>query len=623
MPTISIQSKLLFEKLGKVYTSEEFDQLCFDFGIELDDIEMEEGVEVYKIDIPANRYDLLCLEGLGRALRVFLGDEPAPVFKAIQPSPEVAASTRVVVRQETAQIRKFVVCAVLRNLSMDEESYQSCLDLQDQLHRNICRRRTLVAIGTHDLDAIEGPFTYEAQKPEDIRFQHLFAEEEMNGKEMLDWFRNDPAGKHIKEYTGIIYDSPVYPVIYDKNRTVMSLPPIINGAASKIGPKTKNMFIECTATDLTKAKVVLNTIVAMFSRYCSEPDSVEQVEVVYDQPVVPGGQSEAISSMLCPDLSSWKATANVANVCSTIGMEMEPERMLELCDRMQLGPASLDEKKETLTVTVPVTRSDIMHEVDIIEDIAIAFGFNNITRTVPVSHKAGKELPINLLADLLRYELSRQGFMEILSLGLCSAKENFDQLKRTNDGSAVSLSNPKTIEFEVVRTSLLPGMLKTLASNLSLKISDGIKLFECSDVVLRDTKNAEQLDVGCRNERRLVALHAGLVSSFETIHGLVDRLMQVLAVVPSKEYSPEAAASPHVQRLISDDACIGEYKLEPLENPTFFPGSAGRLVWKQTGASEFTELGVLGVLHPDVLANFALPYPCTVLEMNIEPFVRE
>lgn len=71
----------------------------------------------------------------------------------------------------------------------------------------------------------------------------------------------------------------MYPVIFDANRTVLSLPPLINGEHSKIGLHTRNVFIECTATDLTKAQLVLNTVVAMFSEYAEDPFSVEPVQV--------------------------------------------------------------------------------------------------------------------------------------------------------------------------------------------------------------------------------------------------------------------------------------------------------------------------------------------------------
>lgn len=624
MPVVSVNRASLFRELGREYSEEAFDQLCFDFGIELDDVEEEDdGTVIYKIDIPANRYDLLCLEGLARALRVFKSEEKAPVFRTVAPAD--AAATRVTVKPSTKQIRPFVVCAVLRGLNLTQESYQSCLDLQDQLHRNLCRRRTLVAIGTHDLDSISGPFSYEALAPEDINFVHLFESQAMNAREILDDFRVNPERKHLKPYTDIIYDSPVYPVIYDSNREVLSLPPIINGSKSKISKDTRNMFIECTATDMTKAKIVLNTIVAMFARYCDDPESVETVDVVYEEPVLPGGCTEPVSEMTCPDLSTRPADALVQRVQSTIGAEVPAQEMQALVERMQLGPATLNDDETVLTVTVPVTRSDILHEVDIAEDIAIAYGYNNIVKTVPVSHRPGKELPVNLLSDLLRFEISRQGYMEGMTLGLCSLDENFKFLNHEDPGNlAVTLANPKTVEFQCVRTSLLPGLIKTLGDNMSLKISEGIRLFEVSDVVLRDPRTPDQKDIGCRNERHVAALHAGLASSFETIHGLVDRLMQVLSVVPAKDYCPEAHDSALVQTLISDGASIGEYKLVMRdEDRMYLPGRGATIMWKPHGHNNFTELGSFGVLHVEVLQNFSIPFPCTVLEMTIEPFVRE
>merc|ERR1712072_697680 len=69
------------------------------------------------------------------------------------------------VKPETGMIRPYVVCAVLRGITFTPDTYQSFIDLQTRLHQNTCRRRTLVAIGTHDLDNIQGPFQYEAKPP--------------------------------------------------------------------------------------------------------------------------------------------------------------------------------------------------------------------------------------------------------------------------------------------------------------------------------------------------------------------------------------------------------------------------------------------------------------------------
>ena len=114
--------------------------------------------------------------------------------------------------------------------------------------------RKLVAIGTHDLDVVEGPFQYDAQPRDEVSFVPLTEEDkEWTGKALLDHYNTDPGCKHLKPYTKLIYDCPNYPVISDAKGRVMSMPPIINGAHSRIQKgKTTNVFIECTATDLTK-----------------------------------------------------------------------------------------------------------------------------------------------------------------------------------------------------------------------------------------------------------------------------------------------------------------------------------------------------------------------------------
>ena len=609
MPTVGCDRDELFASIGKSYTEEEFEVLCFDFGVELDDVTSEKQMArkeqgaaaagdasdavIYKIDVPANRYDLLCLEGIARGFRIFLGLEQPPVYRVVQAAP--ADQVTLTVKGATAQIRPFVVSAVLRNMTLTHSAYNSFLDLQDKLHQNICRRRTLVAIGTHDLSKVKGPFTYEALPPKDISFVPLAQEKEYDAASLMDFYRTDPSVKHIKPYTDIIYDSPVYPVIMDSERSVLSLPPIINGNKSCISTETKDCFIECTATDYTKAKIVLQTIVAMFSEHCADKFSVEPVNVVYEEGSAHAGETHAH-----PNMDNWEAEAKPANVRSLMGVEaISPEQMCELCSKMQLG-ARYEATEDKIVCTVPPTRTDILHEVDIIEDIAIAYGFNRIPKTVPATSTVGKQLPVNMISDLLRDELSRAGYMEILSLGLCGVDENYGMLKREDDGLAVQLSNPMTVEFEIVRTSLLPGMLKTLKENKALPMKDGLKLFEVSDVVHLDATN----DVGASNTRRLVALYTGPTAGFEIIHGLVDRVMMLLEVAPREGLGGKLS-----------------YSIEPVEEATFFPGRAAALSMKDSEAGSTVKLGSFGVLHPDVLAAYEIKYPCSVMEIDIEPFV--
>ena len=638
MPTLAVEKDLFFTSLGHTYTDDEFDELCFEFGVELDEItsEREEADKsaggklsekqleafsdaiIYKIDVPANRYDLLCIEGLSRALKIFLGDMDAPSYTVVSvPEDEMEVMN---VMQATGQIRPFVVCAVLKDVTFTEERYNSFIELQDQLHRNLCRQRTLVAIGTHDMDTVKGPFIYDARPGDSIEFvplTHSSTGESFNSKSLLEFYETDATCKHLKPYVPIIKDSPVYPVVLDAGETVMSLPPIINGSKSKITLDTKNVFIECTATDLTKANIVLDTVVAMFSEYAATPFSTEPVRVNFLNE-----EGEVTKSYVTPQMFTRQESAQVEFVNSMIGIDITAERMVELCNKIQLGPASLINDNKTLQVTVPPTRSDILHAVDIAEDIGIAYGYNNIVKRVPQTCTVGGEQPLHTLGDLLREEIARAGYVEVLTHGLCSIHDNFTALRRQVT-AAVSLSNPANIEYQVVRTTLLPGLLKTLQHNKSASFTNGFKLFEISDIVLPDDKHVvTDTIVGAKNVRKLCAVYAGPTSGFEIIHGLVDRIMTLTEVAPEAEYIKNSAKGAEEKYRVAREGWF--YTIKELNEDSghecarsYFPGRAAEiLVTKPSG--ERISIGTFGILHPEVLGNFDILYPTSALELDLE-----
>ncbi|XP_013872115.1 phenylalanine--tRNA ligase beta subunit [Austrofundulus limnaeus] len=589
MPTVGVKRDLLFKALGKTYTDEEFDELCFEYGLELDEITSEKeiiskeqgsckssdasDIILYKIDVPANRYDLLCLEGLVRGLQVFKNKREAPRYRRV--SPISGEPQRLVITKETAAVRPHAVAAVLRNITFTQESYDSFIELQEKLHQNICRKRSLVAIGTHDLDTISGPFTYTAKPPADISFKPLNQTKEYTATQLMSLYKTD---SHLRHYLHIIEDKPVYPIIYDSNGVVLSMPPIINGDHSKISLKTRNVFIECTATDLTKAKIVLDMMVTMFSEYCAQPFTVEEAEVVY-----PDGKT-----CLYPELAYRKEKLSAEFINRKVGINESTERIAQLLTRMCLLSQATGVGDE-IEVEIPPTRSDVIHSCDIMEDAAVAYGFNNITRTTPHTYTVANQLPLNKLTELLRLDLAAAGFTEALNFALCSEEDIADKLgKKISETRAAHISNPKTAEFQVARTMLLPGLLKTIAANRKMPLP--LKLFEISDVVLKD----ETKDVGARNSRRFGAVYYNKSPGFEVIHGLLDRTMQLLEVKAGR----------------------GEgYNIQAAEDSIFFPGRCAEIFVR--GKS----VGHLGVLHPDVINRFELTMPCSALEIDLEPFL--
>uniref|UniRef100_A0A8C9MHR2 Phenylalanine--tRNA ligase beta subunit n=1 Tax=Serinus canaria TaxID=9135 RepID=A0A8C9MHR2_SERCA len=502
-------------------------------------------VVLYKIDVPANRYDLLCLEGLVRGLQVFKERINLPRYEKIIPAE--GEGQRLIITEQTAQIRPHAVAAVLRNITFTKDRYDSFIDLQEKLHQNICRKRALVAIGTHDLDTITGPFTYTAKAPSEIKFKPLNQSQEYTASQIMDLYRTD---SHLRHYLHLIENKPRYPVIYDSNGLVLSMPPIINGDHTKITLNTRNVFIECTGTDITKP--------TFHCKSC-------RTELAY--------RTEKVK----PEYINKK-----------VGISETPSSLAKLLTRMCLK-SHVTGNGNHLEVEIPPTRADIIHACDIVEDAAIAYGYNNIQMVIPKTYTIANQLPLNKLAELLRLDLAAAGFTEALTFALCSQEDIADKLRMDISATnAVRIANPKTAEFQVARTTLLPGLLKTIAANRKMPLP--LKLFEISDIVVKDPNT----DVGARNYRHLCAIYYNKSPGFEIIHGLLDRVMQVLEVPPNEENG---------------------YTIKAAEGTAFFPGRCAEVFAK--GQS----IGKLGVVHPDVITKFELTMPCSVLEINIEPFV--
>lgn len=622
MPTVAVSKSSLLKDLERTeITDEQFDELCFEFGLELDDVyQDEEGNIMYKLEIPANRYDMLCLEGISAALKAFIHNTDNEMNSknknenqngenlekesndfnsqpSFLPIPQ-KGSIKLTVRESVSSIRPYAVGAILRGITFTSESYQSFIDLQDKLHMGLGRRRAIVSMGTHDLDTLTPPFFYDAKSPDSFHFKPLNKDQMVNGMELLKLYEND---LKIKKYLHLIKDSPLFPLILDSKGTIGSLPPIINSDHSKISLNTKNVFIDVTATDLNKAKIALNMICISFGKYCN---SIEMIETIY-----PDG-----TSIWTPDFKSRNEIISVSYINSMLGLNLDSREMCKLLKRMMIPAIPLktssleilkndnDKEKsegeknladssslnrEMIQVTIGSHRSDILHACDIMEDVAIAYGFNKLPQKFAQTSTIGSPLALNKLTDGLRQEVAMCGFDEICTFTLCSHNENFSMLNKEDNGrEAVVLANPKTIEFEVVQTSLAPQLLKTLAANKKMPLP--IRIFEILDVVLLDSKHQN----GARNERHLGALTCDMVSGFEIMHGLLDRIMVKLGI----------------------NSC--DYKIEPSTLGLYFPGRQAQIVYRND-----IVIGSFGIIHPMVMANFDAPYVASMLEINIEPFL--
>mmetsp|Transcript_11518 Transcript_11518/g.29025 ORF Transcript_11518/g.29025 Transcript_11518/m.29025 type:complete len:618 (-) Transcript_11518:3-1856(-) len=617
MPKVPVNSEHLLARLGWEYKKKELttvlrarmDEVCFDFGLELDEVTTEEdGTVLYKFDVAANRYDMLCLEGISRALLIFLGKIPMPNYVAAPPSS--GSVLRMNVDASVAEVRPVIVCGVLRGLKLDQLSVKRFMELQDKLHQNICRQRRLASIGTHDLSTVKAPFRYSAEKPEEIRFVPLEMKREMNGAQLMEHIDENLA--HLRPYLPLIRESPLYPVVRDADGVVMSLPPILNGDHSKITVNTRDVLVEVTALDRTKASIALNIVLTMFAEYSATPFSVESVEVL---------EHGAATPTLWPDFAEVPFDTTADYVNGVIGTQLDAAEMCRILRRMGLpssvippeqksgegakpskqraesssvscgaSTSSCSSSSQAIRVLAPCTRSDILHPCDIAEDVAIAYGYNNLVQKAPTTVSTASQQPLNKLTDQLRTSLARAGFQEILTFSLSATEDNVELFG--NEDRVVKLATSK--QFDVGRTCLLGGLLKTLRSNS--KHSRPLRIFEVADVMLKQSGT----ETGAINRRRLCVGYYNDTANFEVVHGLLDRLMLWLNV-------PHQSVQP------------GGYRMRPSSHPLLFPGQQAEIVLGTQSAP--LVLGKLGVIHPELVKQFKLAAPVTILEMDIEPFL--
>jgi len=261
---------------------------------------------------------------------------------------------------------------------------------------------------------------------------------------------------------------------------------------------------------------------------------------------------------------------------------------------MGLACEAVAKDPKKINVIIPPTRHDILHECDIAEDLGLAYGFNNIVPCLPDAHTVAQPLLLNKLTDQLRINVAAAGWTEVLNFALCSTEDVSAKLRKADElGDVVKISNPKTLEFQVVRNSLIPGLLKTAFSNMKMPLP--LKLFEIQDVVYIDPSR----DTKCRNERHLAAIYYSQIGGFEIIQGLMDRVMQLLDVKTEAEKKSNEKF----------------YSIREANVPTFFDGRCAEII------VDGRVVGTFGVLHPDVLTSFDLKHLCSALELNVEPFL--
>ncbi len=449
MPVISVDS----EELLKFTDADEIDLLDAlpKLGIEIESIEDKE----WELEVNPDRCDLLSVEGIGRAVKGFLGKETG--LKRYE-TKESDIETEV--ELSVQDVRPYIVTAFVKNIDLDEDILKSLMDLQEKLHLTLGRNREKVAIGVHDFDPIKPPFVYKAVRPEEISFVPLEKHREMNLGEILE--RHEKG----KEYAHILEDKERYPVILDSDDNVLSFPPVINGQLTQVTEDSDTLFIDMTGTDEKMLEYTLNILCTMFA---------ERGADIYTTTVKYGSQEK-----IYPDLGTDKIEIDPSECSRLLGVELEDEEVLQLLEKMRFDGKIKDEKIE---VEIPAYRHDILHPWDIVEDIAIGFDYDNFEGTMPEEVTIGKRLKDDKLKNSITDLLVGYGFTEVMNYPLSNPEKETGII--SEEGDELSLvKNPVTEDSTCLRKWLLPSLLSNLRENRNKSLPQ--KIFEIGDVVVND-----------------------------------------------------------------------------------------------------------------------------------------
>ncbi len=537
----------LHSLIGKKLTLEQLENTLFLIKAEVEKVEGN----IIEIEVNPDRQDMLSAEGIARAIRSYLQLKPG-----LWDYPVKKSRKQIIVKPGLSKIRPYICCSIIKGIPADDDLIKEYMHLQDALTSTHGRNRKKASIGLYVYDDMEFPVIYQPQTPEKIKFIPLGYDIEMDGPTILT--------DHEKgvEFGPIIQSHKKWPMLYDSKGQVLSLPPIINSnALGRMTTETRNLFVEVTGTHLLTVHQALNIITASLAE---RGGTVESVTVEY-----PDGAKEET-----PNFKPEKMYLKIEEITSMIGLELRGTQIVQALERMGYGAKSL--KTNQIQVLIPKVRMDILHPVDVIEDIAIGYGFDNLEPAMPQTMTAGKMNPVTRIKNKVRDLMVGIGYHEVLNYIMTAPDLLNDKMLR--DQPMITTENPKSRNFSVLRNSLLPILLDFTSQNQHADYPQ--KIFEVGDVAIPDETKETRVD------------QVPSVCGLETdVRVNITKLMAEIGF------------------LLRNLGLGDRFKFESVKSPEFIEGRSANIkidgeIW-----------GVFGEVSPSVLSNFGIGYPVVAFEI--------
>lgn len=540
MTVVTLDKKEVKKIVGNL-NDEKLNDFLSLFGLGVEEIE-ENAVDV---EVTPNRPDMLSQQGILRALESYTGKKKGMgEYKTNKPD----KNFKVKIDSSVKDIRPFTACAIIKNLKFDDKKIKEVIDIQEKIHSTLGRNRKKIAIGIYPLEKITLPIKFEARKPENIKFIPLESSEEMTGMQIL---QRHPTGR---DYAHLLSGLDKFPVFVDAKNDILSMPPIINShKTGKITHETKDIFIECSGFDFGLLKKALNILVTMFA---DMQGRIYQMELDY-------GKKE-----ITPDLRPEKMKINLEHVNKLLGLDLKEQEIKKLLERMGYNYSKG-------TVEIPAYRTDILHPVDLIEDIAIAYGYDNFEPKIPPISTIGEEDEKELLKRKIANILSGLNMLETSSLHLVTK----DDVKKHNIKDIIEVEDSKS-DYKVLRPCLLINSLKILSENIDVEYPQ--KIFELGRVF--EKSNSEE--TGIKEQDNLV------VSCSPANFTEIKQVLEYLGRMISKKF-----------------------EIKETSSPDFIEGRCGRILLDNK------EIGVIGEISPRTLKNWHLQMPVASFELDVDELI--
>jgi len=533
--------------LGKKLSVDELQELLTYAKGDLEDY--DKTLDEVKVDFgDTNLPYLWSIEGIARLLKGILGKE-----KGIPPLKINKENYKIVVENSVTPIRPFISAFVAKDCKIDEYIIRQMIQLQEKLCETYGMKRKKVAIGIYDNTKIHFPIHYKAIQPDKIRFTPLEFNKELDLKEILE---EHPKGQ---EYAWILEGQSKYPILIDSEKNVLSFPPIINAEETgKVTESNTELFIEVTGDDLNAVELANNIFAyALHDRGFK----IFSVDIKYPN-----------KKITTPFVFNDSIKVGKGSVEKVLGISLNEAEIKKLLEKQRYDYTAGK-------VLIPPYRKDIMHEVDVIEDIGIAYGYNNIEEDYSLSFTIGSTRKIGTFINSLREIMTGLGFQEIMSTILSSKNLLYNKMEIEDFGS-VELQDPTSENYSVIRSWLTPIVMDVLARNKHVEYPQRV---------------FEQGLVTVRNDNKII--------DYEGLAGVI--------IEEKADFTKIKQALDVVMRLVNVD-----YEIEETDHTSFIKGRVGRVIVYGTAVA------YIGEISPQVLSNFNLEMPAVAFELNVTELYR-